>query len=209
MNTADIIKKRREELGLSQEELAAKLGYKSRSSINKIELGLSDIPFSKIPLFAKALEIEPEILMGWEKNKKQEESNIDMNTVINGDEFVMIPLYSSISAGYGSEEAEFIEMMAIPGLKNPQECFGVIVKGDSMEDKIDSGSIIIVRRDSMIENGQVGVFSYNEKSYVKQKKVYGNTVVLHSYNDKYKDLVVEEAEEFKEYGKVVMSITKF
>ena len=209
MNTADIIKKRREELGLSQEELAAKLGYKSRSSINKIELGLSDIPFSKIPLFAKALEIEPEILMGWEKNKKQEESNIDMNTVINGDEFVMIPLYSSISAGYGSEEAEFIEMIAIPGLKKPQECFGVIVKGDSMEDKIDSGSIIIVRRDSMIENGQVGAFSYNEKSYVKQKKVYGNTVVLHSYNDKYKDLVVEEAEEFKEYGKVVMSITKF
>lgn len=209
MNTADIIKKRREELGLSQEELAAKLGYKSRSSINKIELGLSDIPFSKIPLFAKALEIEPEILMGWEKNKKQEESNIDMNTIINGDEFVMIPLYSSISAGYGSEEAEFIEMIAIPGLKNPQECFGVIVKGDSMEDKIDSGSIIIVRRDSMIENGQVGAFSYNEKSYVKQKKIYGNTVVLHSYNDKYKDLVVEEAEEFKEYGKVVMSITKF
>ena len=209
MNTADIIKKRREELGLSQEELAAKLGYKSRSSINKIELGLSDIPFSKIPLFAKALEIEPEILMGWEKNKKQEESNIDMNTIINGDEFVMIPLYSSISAGYGSEEAEFIEMIAIPGLKNPQECFGVIVKGDSMEDKIDSGSIVIVRRDSMIENGQVGAFSYNEKSYVKQKKVYGNTIVLHSYNDKYKDLVVEEAEEFKEYGKVVMSITKF
>lgn len=66
MNTADIIKKRREELGLSQEELAARLGYKSRSSINKIELGLSDIPFSKIPLFAKALEINPEILMGWE-----------------------------------------------------------------------------------------------------------------------------------------------
>ncbi|PHI05707.1 LexA family protein [Fusobacterium polymorphum] len=206
MNTADIIKKRREELGLSQEELADKLGYKSRSSINKIELGLSDIPFSKIPLFAKALEIEPEILMGWEKNKKQEDSNIDMNNVINGDEFVMIPLYSSISAGYGSEEAEFIEMIAIPGLKNPQECFGVIVKGDSMEDKIDSGSTIIVRRDSVIEPGQIGAFSFNNKSYVKQKKVYGNTIVLHSYNDKYEDLLVDEAEEFKEYGKVIMSI---
>lgn len=206
MNTADIIKKRREELGLSQEELADKLGYKSRSSINKIELGLSDIPFSKIPLFAKALEIEPEILMGWEKNKKQEDSNIDMNNVINGDEFVMIPLYSSISAGYGSEEAEFIEMIAIPGLKNPQECFGVIVKGDSMEDKIDSGSTIIVRRDSVIEPGQIGAFSFNNKSYVKQKKVYGNTIVLHSYNDRYEDLLVDEAEEFKEYGKVIMSI---
>jgi len=72
MNTADIIKKRREELKLSQDELATKLGYKSRSSINKIELGLSDIPFSKIPLFAKALEIEPEVLMGWEEEKEKD-----------------------------------------------------------------------------------------------------------------------------------------
>ena len=72
MDTADIIKKRREELKLSQDELATKLGYKSRSSINKIELGLSDIPFSKIPLFAKALEIEPEVLMGWEEEKEKD-----------------------------------------------------------------------------------------------------------------------------------------
>ena len=33
------IRKRREELGMSQEELAKKMGYKSRSSINKIEMG--------------------------------------------------------------------------------------------------------------------------------------------------------------------------
>ena len=31
------IKARREKLGMSQEELATKLGYKSRSTINKIE----------------------------------------------------------------------------------------------------------------------------------------------------------------------------
>ena len=209
MTLGEKVKLKREELGLSQEELAEKMNYKSKTSIHKIEQDITDLPLSKVKELANVLKTTPVYLMGWEKNKKQEESNIDMNTVINGDEFVMIPLYSSISAGYGSEEAEFIEMIAIPGLKNPQECFGVIVKGDSMEDKIDSGSIIIVRRDSMIENGQVGAFSYNEKSYVKQKKIYGNTIVLHSYNDKYKDLVVEEAEEFKEYGKVVMSITKF
>ena len=38
------IRRRREELGLSQDELAKKLGYKSRSSINKIEKGENDIP---------------------------------------------------------------------------------------------------------------------------------------------------------------------
>ena len=37
------IKARREKLGMSQEELATKLGYKSRSTINKIEMGKNDI----------------------------------------------------------------------------------------------------------------------------------------------------------------------
>lgn len=209
MKVNEIIKRRRKELGLTLKDVAEKLGV-SESLISRYESNdVKNMGIDKLIPLAEVLKTTPTYLMGLEKEKKQEESNIDMNTVINGDEFVMIPLYSSISAGYGSEEAEFIEMIAIPGLKKPQECFGVIVKGDSMEDKIDSGSIIIVRRDSMIENGQVGAFSYNEKSYVKQKKIYGNTIVLHSYNDKYKDLVVEEAEEFKEYGKVVMSITKF
>ena len=218
----------RNEKNITQSQLAEELNI-SPSAIGMYEQGRRKPSYELLEEICDYFNVDMDYLMGrsdiknryqaglkydWEdklkqKNKKQEESNIDMNTVINGDEFVMIPLYSSISAGYGSEEAEFIEMIAIPGLKNPQECFGVIVKGNSMEDKIDSGSIIIVRRDSMIENGQVGAFSYNEKSYVKQKKIYGNTIVLHSYNDKYKDLVVEEAEEFKEYGKVVMSITKF
>ena len=42
------IKARREKLGMSQEELATKLGYKSRSTINKIEMGKNDITQSKI-----------------------------------------------------------------------------------------------------------------------------------------------------------------
>jgi transcriptional regulator len=33
------IRARREELGISQEELAKRMGYRSRSSINKIENG--------------------------------------------------------------------------------------------------------------------------------------------------------------------------
>ena len=41
MTIYDRIKLRREELGMSQQELAYKLGYKSRSTINKIELGLA------------------------------------------------------------------------------------------------------------------------------------------------------------------------
>lgn len=202
MNTADIIKKRREELGLSQEELADKLGYKSRSSINKIELGLSDIPFSKIPLFAKALEIEPEILMGWEKNKKQEDSNIDMNTV--NTDYIMIPLYESISAGYGASNSEFIEMIPVFGLKkNGTTYFAVKVEGDSMEPKIPNGSTIIIKKDIQIESGEIGAFNLNDENFVKQKKVVKDRLILHSFNLAYDDKVVNEFDDFIEYGKVV------
>lgn len=52
-------------LGLSQEELALKLGYESRSSISKIETGQADIPCSQIIHFAEALSMDPLDLMGW------------------------------------------------------------------------------------------------------------------------------------------------
>lgn len=58
------IRARREELGMSQEELAKKMGYKSRSSINKIESGTNDIPQSKVEAFAKALQTTTFYLMG-------------------------------------------------------------------------------------------------------------------------------------------------
>ncbi|WMJ78452.1 MULTISPECIES: helix-turn-helix domain-containing protein [unclassified Sedimentibacter] len=62
------IKQRREELGYSQQELATKLGYKSRSTIAKIEGEDNDIPQSKIKIFADALETTPTWLMGWESD---------------------------------------------------------------------------------------------------------------------------------------------
>lgn len=71
------IRKRREELGLSQQELADLLGYKSRSTIAKIELGENDIPQSKIISFAKALKTTPQALMGWQNNMPSAWLNTD------------------------------------------------------------------------------------------------------------------------------------
>ena len=65
MDIGDRIKKRREELGMSQEELAKKVVYKSRSSVNKIEIDGRGLPQNKIVIFAKALETTPAYLMGW------------------------------------------------------------------------------------------------------------------------------------------------
>ena len=67
MTLYDRIRARREELNMSQEELAKRLGYKSRSTIAKIESGENDITQSKIVAFAKALGVKPTYLMGWEE----------------------------------------------------------------------------------------------------------------------------------------------
>lgn len=55
-------------LNLSQDELAKRMGYKSRSSINKIELGQTDVTRTKIIEFAKFLETTPTYLMDLEEN---------------------------------------------------------------------------------------------------------------------------------------------
>lgn len=60
------IRKRREELGYTQEELAKKLGYKSRSSVNKIE-NSREVSMKKIKMYADALQTTVPNLMGWEE----------------------------------------------------------------------------------------------------------------------------------------------
>ena len=70
MTIGERIKQRRIELGMSQEQLAHKLGYKSRSSVNKIELGGQNLTQPKIESIAKALETTPDYIMGWDGSSK-------------------------------------------------------------------------------------------------------------------------------------------
>lgn len=77
MTTGERIRMRRIDLGLSQEELAAKLGYAHKSSINKIELGLRNLTQSKIMAIAEALDTTPSYIMGWD----DEEPEIDPEEV--------------------------------------------------------------------------------------------------------------------------------
>lgn len=67
MNTiGERIRKRRLEIGLSQDELAKKVGYTSRSTINKIENGTNDITQSMVWKMAEALDTPVSYLMGWD-----------------------------------------------------------------------------------------------------------------------------------------------
>ena len=92
------IKLRRESLGLSQEELAIKVGYTSRSSIAKIENGDVDIPRSKIIAFAEALDCSPVELMGLIDIQEETPANGDTQLIITDtQERGLVTTYRSLS----------------------------------------------------------------------------------------------------------------
>lgn len=83
---------RRKELGLTQEELAKRMGYKSKSTINKIEMGINDIPQGKIVKFAEVLYTTPASLMGWD-----EEENSPEEPKLTEGEKMWLELYHRVS----------------------------------------------------------------------------------------------------------------
>ena len=91
MKIGERIKYRREELGLSQDELARRLGYKSRSSINKIENDASGLPQTKIAAIANALQTTPSYIMGWvEMQQKNDAATSLAVRLVKDEEFLSV-----------------------------------------------------------------------------------------------------------------------
>lgn len=74
------VKSRREELGITQDELAHKIGYKNRSTVSGIEAGTRTVNPEYINALASALETTPSYLMGWARRDLIE----DLEEVANG-----------------------------------------------------------------------------------------------------------------------------
>ena len=85
------IKKRREELKITQAQLAELTGYADKTMISKIENGLIDLPQSKIAVMADALRTTPRILMGWEDDDESQEYYLDPETARMAQELLDSP----------------------------------------------------------------------------------------------------------------------
>lgn len=87
MTTGERIKRTRQLNGLTQEELAKKVGYKSgKQAISQIERGLADIPLAKLKLIAEALGVTTSYLAGYETEEQsalQEEYMIALMSMLN------------------------------------------------------------------------------------------------------------------------------
>ncbi len=207
----DRIKARREQLNMSQEELACKLGYKSRSSINKIEKGENDIPQSKIIAFAKALDTTPGALMGWD------EDVLDV-TKIPGYipmpiENKKIPIVGTVKCGPNGLAFEYTDGYVFIDEDIAGDIMAFRCKGDSMKDVgISDGDIAIVRKQCNVENGELAVVIINgNEGTLKRIRHHDGILVLEAANQEYSPRIFagEEINIVKIIGKVLEVRKKF
>lgn len=223
MDIYDKIKKLREEKGMSQEELANKLGYKSKTSIHKIEQKLTDLPLSKVVEFAKALHTTPAYLMGWAEYKTTYDNSLDEvpSNISNKKttyeklipvEIVEIPMYGTASAGNGYLNLEQeIGSFTVPKNIFKKGIFAISVSGDSMtgiDKSIPDGSTAIVDPELCGEpislNNKVCIFEYNDETYIKQLIIDKQGIIrLRSFNPKFDDIVVLKPELLLCRGRVI------
>lgn len=114
MEIGERIKARREELGMSQDELARMVGYKWRSSINKIELGGQRLPQKKIVEIARALRVTPSYLMGWEDNMYiDDDGNPALVAELTAIQEELVEKIFMLTPTYQSMLLELVDMIAV------------------------------------------------------------------------------------------------
>ena len=196
------IKSRREELGLTTEELAQRMGYKTRSSITKIETGKADIPQSKVKAFARALQTTTAYLMG-DDDAREARPSIPAGFEPLP-EMTAVPLVGTIACGTPILAEQNVESrIGVPAAWRAD--FALTCKGDSMAPRYLDGDIVCIRCQPQVENGQIAAVLIGEEATLKRFYQNGDTVTLQAENPAYSPLVYrgEELNEIRIEGRVV------
>ena len=179
------IRKRREELGLSQLELAELTGYTSKTSISKIESGSIDLPQSKIKAFADALHTTPSKLMGWNES--------DTTVIPEGfepmPEMSTVPLVGQIACGNPITAEENIEdLVSVPAAWHAD--FTLRCAGNSMEPRIQDGDLVAIHSQPLVENGEIAAVRIDCEATLKRVYLYPDRMVLQPENQSYAPIVL-------------------
>ena len=186
--------------GLSQDELAKKIGYTDRSTIAKIETGKVDLTQSKLVAFANALNTTPSYLMGWEPDSKPP-IPVGFQPL---PKMRKIPRVGRIACGEPILAEENIEDYDA----TPEEWhadFTLLCRGDSMEPKIKDGDVVAIRTQPQVENGEIAAVRIGDEATLKRVYCNGSTIILQAENPTFPPLVYsgQEAEDIHIEGKAV------
>ncbi|MBR1862890.1 MAG: helix-turn-helix domain-containing protein [Ruminococcus sp.] len=205
------IKQRREELGMTQEDLGNLL-WLNKSTIQRYETGkIAKIKLPVIHAMAKQLNVNPEWLilktdiMGnfrertdwYENDPDRTVDELDANASFPpADKIHMIPIFGSVAAGFGAyANSDIIGYMPL-FISNDYDVDATIiieVEGMSMYPIICNGDKIVVRKQDSVDNGRIAVVMIGDEAVVKRVEYEENRLTLISINPEYPPRTIEGA----------------
>lgn len=202
MTIGERIKDLRLKAGMSQVELSQRIGI-SKQNLYKYENAvITNIPSDKIELIANVLNTTPAYLMGWE-----DVPNLPSNVY----EVALhrLPMLGEIACGTPKFANEDRESYVLAGT-DVRADFCLRANGDSMIGaRIHDGDIVFIRRQEVVENGEVAAVLVNSDSEATLKRVFfyreKALLILKAENPKFEDMVYqdEELENVRILGKAV------
>lgn len=180
------IKLAREKIGMSQVDMANKIGV-SKQNLYKYEHGLvTNIPSDKIELIGKLTGVAPAYLMGWDNT---ESDALPPNCFpIEKKKF---PLLGNIACGEPIFADEDFEGYVEAGADIDAD-FCLRASGDSMVGaRIHDGDIVFIKQQPIVDNGQIAAVLIENEATLKRfyYDQASDTVQLMAENPSYAPIV--------------------
>ncbi len=175
MSVGKRIKRLREDLRLTQEDVANKVGVAIQTIYKYENEIVTNIPLDKLEKIATALSTSPSYLMGWDNKRTISTEKFPAPSVTES--YTKLPILGDIAAGFDHIASEDWEgdTLDIPDsyLKGrPASDFFVLrVKGDSMYPMYQDGDKVLIKKQSALDySGEIGAILYDD-DYATLKKI--------------------------------------
>lgn len=197
MDFKDKIKFNREKLGYTLEELSKLVGV-SAPTIQRYESGeIKNVRRDKISKLAKALNISPAYLMGWEdENSDPILENIP--GIITPVKLKKIPILGTIACGNPILAEENYDGYFMIDENLPYSDFVLRAKGDSMIDaNIHEGDLVFFRKQNDVDNGTIAAVLIEDEATLKRVNKSNGTLILQPCNTNYNPIIINKSDNKK------------
>lgn len=126
-------------------------------------------------------------------------------------DFPLIAILGSVKAGYGGLASEEIIGYETADVKNPEECFYLLVKGDSMEPYIHDGDLALVRKQCDVDSGSLAVVIINgDEGTLKKVVKQDGALILQPFNHDYSPQIFygDNLNSVHIVGQVISTVTR-
>ena len=197
--------------GLSQAELARRANI-GRNSISDYLKGKYEAKQDKLHSLARVLNVDEGWLMGYEiSQERNSNSKVPTNIIYPlGDKFqrVSIPLIGEIACGDPITAEENIEGYVEEIFEKPVpkgNLFALRCKGKSMEPTIHDGSIVTIREQPTVEDGEIAavLVDGDNEATLKRVKHQGNLIMLMPDNKEFDPIILDKDNPGRIVGKAV------